>query len=236
MEFTDLLALYEKKKQIYGIDTYRHISELLKEAKVIHHRDWMENQTPKKDHEQSWKPFKGKCLERLIEHIIKDEVEALGLKIVNGNKLERTKNENLSYELSKVKHNLYVDYGEFGPHLPDVDMIIYQPRTCEVLAVLSSKVTLRERIAQTGYWKIKLKADPVTRHIKVFFMTPDEDACLSSRIHATKPRAIVEVDTDGSYVLSEKNVEESDKVKMFDKFIEDLKVLLKKRQQQSQVN
>jgi len=44
---------------------------------------------------------------------------------------------------------------------------------------------------------------------------------------AKKGRAIVELDTDGSYVMSEKTVEESEKVKMFDKFIQDLKNLLK---------
>ena len=43
---------------------------------------------------------------------------------------------------------------------------------------------------------------------------------------AQKGRAIVEVDTDGGYVLSETQIEESGKVKMFDKFIEDLKKLL----------
>jgi type II restriction enzyme len=121
-----------------------------------------------------------------------------------------------------------VDYGPgFGSHLPDVDIIIYHPKTCKVLAVLSSKVTLRERIAQTGYWKIKLSKDKVTQHIKVFFVTPDEDETLTMRIPAKKGRAIVEVDTDGSYVMSEKAVEESAKVKMFDKFIHDLKELLK---------
>jgi len=229
MKFNDLVVLYEKKKEAYGIETYKHISELLNEAKIIHHRDWMKSPTPQKDHEQSWRGFKGKNLEKIIEHIIKDEVESLGLKIVNGNKLEKTKNVNLSYELSKVKHNLLVDYGEFGSHLPDVDIVIYEPKTCEVLAVLSSKVTLRERIAQTGYWKIKLKDDPVTKHIQVFFLTPDEDETLAKRIPAKKGRAIVEVDTDGSYVLSEKNVEESDKVKMFDKFIDDLRALLKNK-------
>jgi type II restriction enzyme len=36
----------------------------------------------------------------------------------------------------------------------------------------------------------------------------------------------VEVDLDGSYLLCEDDVEESDKVKTFDKFIEDLKQLL----------
>jgi len=110
--------------------------------------------------------------------------------------------------------------------LPDVYIIIYDPKTCKVLAVISSKVTLRERIAQTGYWKIKLSKDQVTKHIKVFFVTPDEDSTLSVKKPAKKGRAIVEVDTDGSYVMSQNQVQESDKVKMFDRFIDDLKKLM----------
>jgi type II restriction enzyme len=39
-------------------------------------------------------------------------------------------------------------------------------------------------------------------------------------------RAIVEVDLDGTYVMTEANIEESDKVKLLDKFIEDLKKLI----------
>ncbi len=159
-------------------------------------------------------------------HIIKDEVESLGLKVVEGNTLERTNSNNLSEELNRVKRNLLVDYGEFGAHLPDVDIIIYEPKTYEIIAVISSKVTLRERIAQTGYWKIKLSQDKVTRHIKVFFVTPDEDRTLSIRKPAKKGRAIVEVDTDGSYVMSEDEIEESNKVKKFDKFFIDLKNLI----------
>lgn len=113
--------------------------------------------------------------------------------------------------------------------MPDVNIIIYDPKTYDVLAVLSSKVTLRERIAQTCYWKIKLSKDKVTENIKVFFVTPDEDGTLTTRFPPKKGRALVEVDTDGSYVMSEANIEESEKVKMFDKFIEDLKELLRKR-------
>ena len=159
-------------------------------------------------------------------YIIKEEVENLGLKIVKGNTLERTNSKNLSEELNRVKRNLLIDYGEFGAHLPDVDIIIYDSKTYEVIAVISSKVTLRERIAQTGYWKIKLSQDRVTEHIKVFFITPDEDKTLSIKNPAKKGRAIVEVDTDGSYIMSEEEIEESDKVKKFDKFIIDLKNLI----------
>jgi type II restriction enzyme len=233
VRFQDLVTLYEKKKALYGSEAYKHISELLEEAKELHKKDWMKKPTPSKDHEQSWKAFKGKNLEKLIIYIIKDEVEKLGLKIVEGNKLEKTRSNNLSLELSTIKRNLLIDYGEFGSHLPDVDIIIYNPKTYKILAVLSSKVTLRERIAQTGYWKIKLSKDKVTEHIKVFFVTPDEDGTLTTKIPAKKGRAIVEVDTDGSYVMSERTIEESSKVKMFDKFIEDLKKLLKADKQYS---
>lgn len=225
MKFDDLVKLYEKYRKKYGRNSYKYISKLLSEAKKIHKKDWMKSPTPNKDHEQSWRAFKGKNLEKLVIHIIKEEVEKLGLKIVDGNKLERTKTSNLSNELNKVKRNLLIDYGEFGSHLPDVDIIIYNPENFEILAVISSKVTLRERIAQTGYWKLKLSQDDVTKHIKVFFVTPDEDKTLNTRRPAKKGRAIVEVDTDGSYVMSEEEIEESNKVKKFDKFINDLKKL-----------
>ena len=222
MTIKDLVKIYETKKTKYGIEAYRHISNVLKEAKKQHKKDFTGS-----DHEQSWRAFKGKNLEKLIEYIITDDVKGLGMEVVNGNTLERTNESNLSEELGQIKRNLLIDYGQFGYHLPDVDIIIYDPETKKVIAVLSSKVTLRERIAQTGYWKIKLQNQGLTKHIKVYFVTPDEDGTLTIKDPAKKGRAIVEIDTDGSYVLSETDIKESDKVKMFDKFIDDLKELLK---------
>ncbi|MEF3280481.1 MAG: DNA modification methylase [Elusimicrobiota bacterium] len=225
MKFEDLKKLYLQKKEQFGAESYKYISEVLKEAKEIHKRDWLKHPTPIGDHEQSWRAFKGKNLEKLIQCIITDEVKRLGLKLVNGNQLERA--TNLSKELSQVKRNLAVDYGEFGLHLPDVDIIIYNPQNYKVLILISSKVTLQERIAQTAYWKLKLSHDEATKHIKVYFITPDEDGTLTYRKPAKKGRAIVEIDLDGSYVLTDEKIEESDKVKLFKCFIDDLKKLLK---------
>jgi type II restriction enzyme len=225
MRIKDLLELYEEKRKIYGANVYKHISELFEEAKKLHYEDWLKHPTALNDHEQSWRAWKGKNLEKLILHMLKKETEQLGLRIVEGNKLERTSGQNLPKELNQIKRNLLVDFGEFGSHLPDVDIVVFDPKTLRVLAVISSKVTLRERVAQTGYWKIKLSGDEVTKHIKVFFVTPDEDNTLTRRKPAKKGRAIVEVDTDGSYIMTQNLVEESDKVKMFDKFIDDLKKL-----------
>ncbi len=216
----DLIKIYEAEKKIYGEKIYNRISDIFEKAKAIHKKDFSLS-----DHEQSWRAFKGKNLEKLIMHIIKDQVESLGLKIISGNALERTNNANLSSEMSTIKRNLLIDYGEFGHHLPDVDLIIYG-EGCKILATISSKVTLRERIAQTGYWKLKFLQDPVTKNIKVFFITPDEDGTLTVKKPTKKGRAIVEADTDGGYVMSDKDVEESDKVKSFDKFIEDLRRII----------
>jgi len=102
------------------------------------------------------------------------------------------------------------------------------PQSLEIVAVLSSKVTLRERIAQTGYWKLKLETQELTRHIKVYFVSPDEDGTLTEDDPMKKGRAIVESDLDGSYVLSEASIKESKKVKKFDKFIDDLRELVGK--------
>lgn len=233
MNFKNLIELYKKKREKYGENVYNRISELFEEAKLIHKKDWLKNPTKYKDHEQSWRAFKGKNLEKLIIYIIKYEIEKLGLKIVEGSLLERKNNRHLSLELSKIKRNLLIDYGEFGFHLPDVDIIIYDPKNYRIIAVISSKVTLRERIAQTGYWSLKLKQDKTTKHIKVFFITPDEDKTLNYKKPAKKGRAIVEIDTDGSYVMSDENIEESSKVKKFKYFISDLKKIIYDKKQNS---
>ena len=226
MELKDLQLMYSQYKKKYGKDAYKHISELLIEAKEIHKRDWEKNPTKGGDHEQSWRAFKGKNLQKLILHIIISSVEELGLKAIDGDKIERT--QNLPFELDKVKRNLIINYGEYGCHLPDVDIIIYDPKSLNVICVISSKVTLRERIAQTGYWKLKLLQSEVTKHIRVYFITPDEDGALTKKKPTLKGRAIVEVDLDGSYVLTEEELEESKKVKLFEHFIDDLENLLKK--------
>jgi type II restriction enzyme len=219
------MEMYLKRREKEGPETYKRISELLADAKKIHKRDWEKNPTPGGDHEQSWRAFKGKNMQKLIMHIIRREVKEIGLKTIDGAKLER---KNPGFEIARVTRNLLINYGIHGHFLPDVDIVIYDPKSLNVICVISSKVTLRERIAQTGYWKYKLLENQLTEHIKVYFVTPDEDGTLTRRSPALKGRAIVETDLDGSYVLTEEELEESEKVKLFEHFIDDLKNLLKK--------
>lgn len=227
MPFTikDVIQLLEKESAIRGVEAYRYVSKILKEAKELHRQYFLT--TGKTDHEQSWRAFKGNNLERLLTHILDKEVGALGLKMVSGKAL--TSNQ-LSPMLDRVKRNLLVDYGQYGMHLPDVDLVIIDPVNGSVIAAVSVKVTLRERITQTGYWKLKLLKSPTTKDIKMYFVTLDEDGTLTTQSNpAKKGRAIVEEDTDSSYILSEAMIKESERVKMFDKFISDLKLIHEER-------
>jgi len=70
MKFDDLAKIYEDFKNRYGIEAYKYISEIFKIAKEIHRKQWEKSPTQGKDHEQSWKAFKGKNLEKLIIYII----------------------------------------------------------------------------------------------------------------------------------------------------------------------
>lgn len=127
------------------------------------------------DHEQAWRSSKGRILERLLNHIPDKEVGELGLKMISGNKL--TSNQ-LPPLLDRVKRNLLVDYVEYDMHLPDAYLVIIDPADGAVIAVVSVKSSLRERISQTGYWKLKLLNSPTTKDINMYFLTLDEDGTL----------------------------------------------------------
>jgi len=55
MDFEELKKLYLEKKEQYGSEAYKYISQLLEEAKELHKKDWLKNPTKIGDHEQSWK-------------------------------------------------------------------------------------------------------------------------------------------------------------------------------------
>ena len=234
MNFEDLKRMYDKKTRLYGESAYVHVSEIFEEAREEYKQQYLASDKARKliqqgknpDAEQSWKGFKGKNFERLVLYIISSELRTDAIRCIPGDSLHRKR---LSTELSKVHRNLIVRYGTYSL-LPDADLVVYNTSTYDVKAVISCKVTLRERVAQTAYWKLKLASDPATMHIKGYFVTTDEDGDLvrgldtALRKSAARNRIIVEHELDGTYTLRQS--EESDRVKMFGKFIDDLKALV----------
>ena len=167
--------------------------------------------------EHNWRSLRWESLKKFVPYIIVDEVKSLGLNVAHGHTLKAA--INLSKQLSQVKRNLLINYGgQLGCHMPDVDIVIYHPDTSKVLAVVSGRVT-SNRIDQT----IKLSQDEVTKHIKVYFIGADEDDVLSDNNPLENDGAIIETELDGSYILTEADTEDSEKAKLFENFIADLK-------------
>jgi type II restriction enzyme len=229
MKLDDLIKIYDMKKRQFGEKAYLHISEIFNEIREEYKKEYLASPKAQKkraqgklpDAEQSWKPFKGSNFEKLVLRIIESEIESLNLKCVSGNSLGK---EHLPTELSKVYYNLVVRYGRYSV-LPDADLVIYDPKTSRVVGIISCKITLRERVAQTAYWKLKFMNDPLRMHIRGYLVTADEDGDLvEGMVKPSRDRIIVEHDLDGTYVL--RDVAESDKVKAFPKLIEDIRRLI----------
>ena len=176
---------------------------------------------------RSWRASEGDTFRERILHMIAAPIESLGLKVVDSSKLEGSK---LMPQLDAVKRNVVIDYGEFGMQLPDVDIVVYNPKNYQVIAIISSRTSIRERVAQTGYWKFKLLESENTKHIKVYLITPDAKEDLARMDPAKESRVIAEIELDGTYVLTAEELEESDKVKLFEHFIEDFKQVIGENQ------
>lgn len=213
--FEDVKKLYNEMELTKGKDAYRYVSEVFEKIEGPYKKDY-EERNPNGNASQSWVKFKGGAFEKLLQYIITESIEELGLKVVNGNELGQT-------QLKAIKNNVIINYGEFKPLLPDADIIIFNPENSEVIAILSSKVSLRERITHTGYWKFKFLESQRTKHIRLYLITLDRDKHLTKRERPNKQRVIAETDLDGTYVLTKENLQESDKVKLFEHFIEDFK-------------
>lgn len=144
------------------------------------------------------------------------------------------------FKESQIKRNeivarkLAIRYGKYFL-LPDTDMAIVNynfadPWKSEVLAIVSCKTSLRERIAQACYWKLKLLSSKVTQHTQVVLATTDNDKDFfiinrKDRFDGkARDRIMAEHELDGVYVLRNDFREEweSSKVKRYQKIFSDI--------------
>lgn len=163
----------------------------------------------------------GRVLEKIVELLLKDFCIKNNVKMTN-DKILRAKR--INGELDKVKRALLVHFGEYSV-LPDI--ILYQTNkdNVKILAILSVKNSFRERFTETPYWKLKLLQSPITSHIKVFMITPDNDDEISFKDKPKKARIVMEHELDGLY-LAKSHFDQSPKIKGIENLLEDLKRLL----------
>ncbi len=130
----------------------------------------------------------GRVLEKIIELLLKDFCIKNNVKMTN-DKILRAKR--INGELDRVKRALLVHFGGYSVLS---DIILYQTNkdNVKILAILSVKNSFRERFTETPYWKLKLLQSPITSHIKVFMITPDNDEEISFKNKPKKARIVME--------------------------------------------
>jgi len=183
-----------------------------------------------KDKGQSWRNESGSMLENLVVYFIQNKIQKLGYDLVTDEQIKKAPANNEM--MSKVYRNIVIRYGKYSI-VPDGDIVVYKPFDGTVVAIISCKNSLRERYAQTLYWKLKLSIDPITKPIKMYFVTIDKEDGKKPELDInnkngipTKSRILLEYEMDGVYV-GRTLKDASGKVKEFDKFIDDLKKILK---------
>lgn len=218
--------------KLYRNNAFKKIKEFLSNQKEIFYENKiseLQNNGLSKEEaviktRQGWVSVVSRSLEQIIEIIICDFCNKHKLKITNDKIL---KSKNLDEELNLVKRAILVDFGE-NCVLPDGDIIIYKivEKRVKILAILSIKNSFRERYTETPYWKLKLAENNLTKDIKVFMITPDNDDEISFLgVNPKKSRIVMEYELDGIY-LAKESFDESDKIKSIDKLIDDLGKLL----------
>lgn len=206
---------------------------------------WDEIKTLKEEYvgqlnQQSWNSFIGHRFQGMIHSILKSYIK----------KARKENREFKGFEVltdgeaktnDVIMRKLAIKYGD---HLllPDVDSVLVwidsaHPWESEILAIISCKTSLRERIAQACYWKLKLLSSDVQKGIRVFLATADHDNDFSlgdggERFNGkSRDRVISEYELDGIYILREdfKTDCESSKVKRFEHIFDDILEIMKSR-------
>ncbi|AYQ45810.1 endonuclease [Helicobacter pylori] len=163
----------------------------------------------------------GRVLEKIIELLLKDFCIKNNVKMTNDKTLRAKR---INGELDRVKRALLVHFGDYSV-LPDIILYRTNKDNVKILAILSVKNSFRERFTETPYWKLKLLQSPITSHIKVFMITPDNDDEISFKDKPKKARIVMEHELDGLY-LAKSHFDQSSKIKGIENLIEDLKRLL----------
>ena len=220
MSFENVLDIYEEKKRGTPIN-FNFVKNIFDDIKKVYKEKAAQMG---KDANQSWNSWSGKNLEKLITHILKDYIISTEprVSITCDDELRKSR---LEYVFDRVRRNVEILYKKYSI-LPDADIVIYEKSSCNVIAILSCKASLRERVAQAAYWKVKLLSSKVTEGILYYLVSTDNDGnFVKTGEDIERNRIIVEEgEIDGAYIFRD-DVPETEKVKHFHKIFDDLKIL-----------
>jgi type II restriction enzyme len=138
------------------LENFENISETYIRKKVQSKSEY------KRNYDQAWKSCKGKLYERVVYEYIK----------------EILKKNNISYISVKMEEELgesekkSVQIHNWDTIMPDTDLVL--EKDSRILAILSCKTSLRERLTETAFWSYMLSKSS-GNSVKIVFITTNKD-------------------------------------------------------------
>jgi type II restriction enzyme len=153
-----LLEYKEQQKMEWKdvLENFENISETYIRKKVQSESGY------KRNYDQAWKSCKGKLYEYVVYEYIK----------------EILKKKNISYISVKMEEELgesekeSVQIHNWDTIMPDTDLVL--EKDSRILAILSCKTSLRERLTETAFWSYMLRTSSGKR-VEIVFVTTNKD-------------------------------------------------------------
>ncbi len=117
--------------------------------------------------DQAWKTCKGSLYEYAVFRYIQN--------IVENNDTLKDKIIVMMGDDALISHKDQIVIRNWCDIFPDVDILIIDKQTNSVIAILSCKTSLRERLTETAFWKRELEKTRDMTEIKLVFVTTDKD-------------------------------------------------------------
>ena len=204
---------------------HEHLTELFNKIKPEHRRRWRDANPDKSGYEQAWRAWKGKNFKLLAEELIQAGVLRANaatqrqLALVSEAQLKPAQ---IDDDLRPIRDALSVDCDSFGSYLANFDFAVYDDSSAEIVAIISCKTTLRERLVTLLFWGGLLQRGSAGRQARLVLMTLDEDQQLRRMSNQpSKNYALVNTYVDATYMLTH-SFEETERIHRFSRFGEDL--------------
>jgi len=164
--FQTLLQSYERVlSENYNGNLLKALQEFdyLAEKKI---REELSNHCRKpRSRDQAWRTCKGSLYEYAVFKYIRSVIES--------DEVLREKIGVIKGDEGLKDYKSQVSIKNWSEIYPDIDLIVVEKKNNRVLCVISCKTSLRERLAETAFWKRELEKKG--KNIKYVFVTTDKD-------------------------------------------------------------
>ncbi len=127
-------------------------------------REYYSNQ---RSRDQAWRTCKGSLYEYAVFRYIQN--------IIKNNEMLKDKIMVIMGDEALISHKDQIVIRNWCDIFPDVDILVIEKETNLVIAILSCKTSLRERLTETAFWKRELEKTRDMTDTKLVFVTTDKD-------------------------------------------------------------